>query len=69
MEEAIGVVKIMAKNKLGKDLEKAVSKEIPKVEKKVEEGFSELEEYIRGEPLKSVTAAFLIGLFMGKMMK
>lgn len=40
-----------------------------KVKKEVDVKVHELEEYIREEPLKSVTAAFLLGLFIGKVMK
>ena len=46
-----------------------VKKELPKAQKKMDKGMEELEAYIRKEPLQAVTAAFIIGIFVGKVMK
>jgi ElaB/YqjD/DUF883 family membrane-anchored ribosome-binding protein len=63
----------MAKKKNSKNIEKQaeefVKKELPKAQKKVDKSMGELENYIREEPLQAVTAAFIIGVFVGKVMK
>jgi ElaB/YqjD/DUF883 family membrane-anchored ribosome-binding protein len=63
----------MAKKKKTKNIEKQaeefVKKELPKAQKKVDKGVGDLEEYIREEPLQAVTAAFILGVFVGKVMK
>jgi ElaB/YqjD/DUF883 family membrane-anchored ribosome-binding protein len=62
----------MAKKKTGnieKQAEAFVKKELPKAQKKVDQRVGELEEYIRDEPLQAVTAAFILGVFVGKVMK
>ena len=57
------------KEEVGKKVERILEKDIPKAHEKVDEKVQELEGYIRKEPLKSVSAAFLLGLFIGRMMK
>ena len=52
-----------------KKAEKEVKKAGTKMAKEMDVKLQELEEYIKEEPLKSVTAAFLLGIFVGKVMK
>jgi ElaB/YqjD/DUF883 family membrane-anchored ribosome-binding protein len=62
----------MAKKKtknIEKQAEEFVKKELPKAQKKMDRGMEELEAYIQREPLQAVTAAFIIGVFVGKVMK
>jgi ElaB/YqjD/DUF883 family membrane-anchored ribosome-binding protein len=49
-------------------VEKA-KEEVPKMKKSVDQKIEGLEDKIREEPLKSVAASFLLGLFIGRMMK
>ncbi|MGV8084820.1 MAG: hypothetical protein ACP5N9_01050 [Candidatus Bilamarchaeum sp.] len=51
------------------DLIQHVEKEIPKVKDTVDEKIKDVEAYIKKEPLKSVTASFMLGLLIGRMMK
>lgn len=62
----------MAKKKkknIEEQAEAFVKKELPKAQKKVDKSVGELENYIRDEPLQAVTAAFILGVFVGKVMK
>lgn len=61
---------------IGKEVKKDIKKVQKTIEKRgeelhgeMEEKLGELEAYIKKEPLKAVTAAFLLGVFIGKVMK
>lgn len=49
--------------------EEFVRKELPKAQKRVDKSMGDLEDYIKREPLQAVTAAFILGVFVGKVMK
>lgn len=52
-----------------KQAEEFIHAELPKAQHKAEEKLEDLEKYIKKEPLKSVTAAFMLGIFIGRMMR
>lgn len=60
----------MAKKRdLIKDIIEKTTEEIPKGKDMLEKETKELEDFIKKEPLKSVAAAFVFGLLIGKVMK
>lgn len=57
------------KKDLEKQAEEFLNRELPKAQHTAEEKLDDLEKYIKKEPLKSVTAAFMLGIFVGRLMR